>query len=539
MALASLVLLAACGYFNAMYNARQQIDQARRAAERGDNSNATRAYLDAIDRAASSYRSHPDGRWADDALLLIAQARWQLGEYPAARAAAEELLLRSADTDLRAAAHAYAGSAALLAGDPLASMHLDSAVAEGEGESLALALLSRARLRFQTAQADAWTDLERASAGDGEFASAARLEAVSRAIEGEDTVRMRGAFARVFDDRVAGRWTDSIAALLGSAAARAGPRFAWSVSAPVEDANWSGEQRDGVRLRRIEFLAASGDTAAAVDAALDLADRAAATTAAHARVAAARLSLHGAAAIADILDVRATLLPVIAEADARALVRTIAAVEVLLEGAGVGQPLALFAAAELARDGLGTPLFARSLFLAYADLVPDAVWAPKALLAAAALGAAGLEDDAASRFSDHSDNVYVRAILDRADPAAFASAEERLGRSLIALRQAAFADADRRDLRVARAISTLDSLRMAALADSMRIVCGEFLDSLAITGIRSDSVRAACVRSDTALVTRFMTIDTLLLRDTTSVVIDTTAAGRRIIRDTTSTAHRE
>jgi hypothetical protein len=254
-AIVSFALLGACGYFNAMYNARQQFDEGRRAAARGESSAATNAYRDAIERAASSFRNHPDSRWADDALLLIARARWELGEHAAARAAAEELLLRSGDAGLRAAAHAYAGAAALRSNDPIARMHLDSAAARDEGEFLTLALLSRAKLRFRAGEGGAWTDLERASAGSGDFASEARLEAAARAVAEADTARMRLAFASLFDDRAAGRWNDSIAALLDIAAARAGARFAWSLAAPIENARWVGEERNGVRFRRIHFLA--------------------------------------------------------------------------------------------------------------------------------------------------------------------------------------------------------------------------------------------------------------------------------------------
>mgnify|MGYP001453296254 CR=1 FL=1 len=54
----------------------------------------------------------------------------------------------------------------------------------------------------------------------------------------------------------------------------------------------------------------------------------------------------------------------------------------LLTEVGHEQPLAFFAAAELARDRLGAEYVARGLFLAYAAAVPSEPWAPKALLAA-------------------------------------------------------------------------------------------------------------------------------------------------------------
>ena len=74
--------LAGCAYFNSYYNAQRSFAEAERAARRGESANATRAYLAAIDKAAVSYRKHPDSRWADDALLLVGRARFAVGELP-------------------------------------------------------------------------------------------------------------------------------------------------------------------------------------------------------------------------------------------------------------------------------------------------------------------------------------------------------------------------------------------------------------------------------------------------------------------------
>ena len=49
---------------------------------------------------------------------------------------------------------------------------------------------------------------------------------------------------------------------------------------------------------------------------------------------------------------------------------------------GYEQPLAFFAAAELARDRLGAEYVARGLFIAYAAAAPYEPWSQKALLAA-------------------------------------------------------------------------------------------------------------------------------------------------------------
>ena len=91
---------------------------------------------------------------------------------------------------------------------------------------------------------------------------------------------------------------------------------------------------------------------------------------------------------------------------------TTKALAVLLEfPAEVGEPLALFAAAELARDEVAAPLIARSLFISYADLVPSSVWAPKALLAAIALAPASEQaDELRRRLHTHAGNAYLVAV---------------------------------------------------------------------------------------------------------------------------------
>jgi hypothetical protein len=128
------------------------------------------------------------------------------------------------------------------------------------------------------------------------------------------------------------------------------------------------------------------------------------------------------------------------------------------------------------------------------------------------------------RVTAQSENVYVRAVRDSADDETFRTAEDRLSRSLVAIREDALVTADSRDVRVGTAIARLDSLKALAVADSLRLACGTMLDSLAIKGIRADSVRAACIRRDAARIALLMKIDTLLLRDTARA---DTLSGRR------------
>jgi hypothetical protein len=83
----------------------------------------------------------------------------------------------------------------------------------------------------------------------------------------------------------------------------------------------------------------------------------------------------------------------------------------------------------------------------YADLEPAAVWAPKALLAAAALGghSSGVADLAA-RVRQRPDNPYAMAILSGdTDAAAFEAAERRLSETLATIRRDAMREVLRMD----------------------------------------------------------------------------------------------
>jgi hypothetical protein len=308
---------------------------------------------------------------------------------------------------------------------------------------------------------------------------------------------------------------DSAAALARAAAHRFGPRQAIAFL-DLEASAWPAITRDTLFLVHAELLALAGDTAAAVATALRAADGLGGAAGDHARVRAARWRLRGAAAPHDLADVRTLLLPAVASGEAQSLLEQLRVLDALLDAAGEdGDPLALFAAGEIARDALDAPALARSIFLDYAARAPDAVWAPKALLAAAALG--GADDAIGAALARLPGNVYVAAVAGRVDETAFVAAEDALARSLTEIRLAAATSAGGRDPTVGRAVAVLDSLRAAEHADSIRTGCTGMIASLALAGVRADSAKAACVRGDAARVDAVLRMDTLLLRDTTLV----------------------
>jgi len=131
------------------------------------------------------------------------------------------------------------------------------------------------------------------------------------------------------------------------------------------------------------------------------------------------------------------------------------------------------------------------------------------------------------------DNPYVSAIGGTADAEAYAGAEERVSRALAVAWADAATEAARRENVVGRAVALMDSVRVAARTDSTRISCGILIDSLAVGGIRADSIRSACMRRDRERIGLLIKIDTLLLRDSTKVLADSLRSKTRARRDTT------
>jgi len=97
------------------------------------------------------------------------------------------------------------------------------------------------------------------------------------------------------------------------------------------------------------------------------------------------------------------------------------------------------------------------------------------------------------------------------------------------------AEASRRDAGVSRVIAVLDSVSAAARTDSLRVACGAFADSAGIAGVRGDSLRAACVRRDTAKVALLLKPDTMKRADSTLFRRPPSGLrdSRAIARDTT------
>lgn len=508
------LLCSSCGYLNSLYNARKQFADAERAASRGDRTTAQNHYTGAIEKAAKSYRKYPRGRWSDDALYLIARSRFELGEFPAARAAAAELLSVTSDATLRADAHAIAGAAAVQMQEPAAAVvHLDSAMEKVSDVWRGRALLWRARAYRELGDAPrAWQDLDAIDSNDPAYASV-QLDRIAFGIEQQDSARTASAFSALLGHRNARGNLDTIADLALLAVGRFGAdatRHMLNASLP----EWLAGARDSIALVRADLAMRAGDTTAATTELTQLAGRSSATVANAARLKLARARLKNTATLEDLRAVRTLLLPAIADISVPAILRNVRIVEALVEKAQTaGQPVALFAAAEIARDELGAPMLARRLFITFVDMAAQTPWSPKALLAAIALDPdAGDAAALRARLAGYTTSPYLQATDAGADAEALDMVETRLQRSLLSLKEEGAILADQQDVAVGRVVATLDSMRAVARTDSTRIACGLMIDTLALAGTRADSVRTACMRADTIKVAEYLVADTMALR---------------------------
>ena len=519
VALMATVSIAGCAYFNALYNARRLYREAEAATNRGDGHIAEAAYRESLEKAARSLQRDPAGRWSDDALLLIGQNQFALGDCAAAGAALERALRETDDPVLGARARAYLGASAQCLGEPDdAVIHLNDAIPELDRASVvgAFARLWRARARFDLDRPDsAWSDLAAVASRDDALGRAAQLEQIARALQHDRQDVVVQAFHRLLEDPAGDVHADSIVRLASATSRRWGGELARAALEPAPHAPWAGEFRDRLVVERAKQAALAGDTALALAELQQAASRSTAQVANDARIEIALMQLSAARDPTDLRAIRAVLLPAVADNRARRALGSIGVVSALLVQAQQGQPLALFAAAELARERLGARVLARRLFVSYADLAGSGGWSTKAIMAALALDPPPAEADALRARFDAANDAYARAARGEVPPD-FEELERRLDQALRGQVDRATREAQQRDIAIAEAITEIDSLTSAVRADSLALVCGSFADSLGLAGIRRDSVRAACLREDVALVDSFLLVDTTTLRDTTA-----------------------
>jgi tetratricopeptide (TPR) repeat protein len=444
------VLASGCVYLNSLYNARERFQDGERARIEGRADEAHEAYEDAIRKASRSFRREPEGKWADDALFVLGRAYLRQGDYARALGALEEASTRADSEEVLRGARLYLGAVLAQTGDyDRAARLLDAAVVDLEGRDLeGEALYWRGRLYLAEGHVGpALADLDLAQRVDPRLHIPVLFERLAHGVAADDTVQAVRAAAGLLADARAGILADSISSLVRRAAGRWGPGPAAALLAPTRTGDWPPGPRDRLLLERISLLTEAGDTLA-VESEAGWAAQGSTPGAEAARLVVAGIRLRRVEEVSDLDAIRPVLLPAGGNPEVAALAADIRRVELLDAWGAQDEPVAWFAAAEVARDRLGAPRLARGLFLRFASEAPTSPWAGKAILAAIATTPDARSDPAlrAGLEERGADPYVAEARSETPIGAPLGELEARLDAIMTDLMSRADAEALRRDL---------------------------------------------------------------------------------------------
>lgn len=410
-----VVMVNACVYLNSVFNARRTFDETESARWSGRDTTFADLYDEVIASAEEAYEADPDGKYADDALLLVGQANLRKRQFMYAEQALEEVLRVTTDTVLHSEATLYLGAVAVAEGHDARGISLLDAALAGPASSRARGEghLWRARAFLSQRRVESgWRDLDRAGEIDARYVLPADLDRLAWSITLGDTARARRALDAMMASPEGRGWGDSVRVLLEGAHTRWGPTAVVRIMAGAHDTPWSRAERDRLLMQRATLAREMGDTSSAVADAGRVA-RGTGTLAQEARVALGRWRLEDVAQLTGVSDVRGILLPAVGHPQADLLLNSIRRIEILVDDALDGESLAFFVAAEQAREVLGAPQIAASLFQAYVDGEEQGAWVGKALLAARQLSKDSDQQRALDgRLRELPDDPYVRYARD-------------------------------------------------------------------------------------------------------------------------------
>jgi len=381
-----LLLLTGCVYYNGMYNANRFASRARKAELNGRTFEAQEFWAQAEVRADTVVARHPDSKWTDDAQLIRGEAMVQRKDCTGAISALEVASLSRDSPAVAQRAQVLLGQCRLAAGDLVGADRAFVTLMESPDTGIANpARLEHARIlridgSFQAALntlaglQGIRADDERIAdyAGLGDLAQAEPL--ISEALARQDlSVPWESAIAAIgrLDPGLASRYTSAVVALHGlpkemrdrllladgtrllatdpdSGVARL---RAAGAAVPVTDASLTA------RLRIAEYVIGQADTLSGLE---------------RAREELTSLSEVGGRSSIQAIQYLNILDRVRNYADS------------ISPGAKEGD-LATFVTAEAVRDGLPAPRIAGELFATVPTWWPASPYAPKALLALAAL----------------------------------------------------------------------------------------------------------------------------------------------------------
>lgn len=386
LSVALLFLVAGCSYYNGMYNANRLARAAEKADREGRTLAAQSLWGQVAVKAESALVHHPRSKWADDALVLRGRALQHVGNCAGAVAPLERALAVTRQPGLQQEAALALGLCRERLGQPDAALAaLERAALGADPRHRAqIALLYGRALRLAGRPADA-LDVLRDSpdprAAGERAASLAALGRVPEAIALADSLIARADTAVPWDALFDGIGHSDVHA----ASALVDRRLAQPGTTPEQRARWL--LADGRRLGADSpplGVARLEEAAGAATTRIDLGGEA--------QLAAARLEFAAARNTADLAAPSKRLGALAAvgapqSATARALLAIIAGIvsaDTLTAPAPQGD-LRIFLFAEAARDSLVAPAVARMLFARVAAEWPASPYAPKALLAEAAL----------------------------------------------------------------------------------------------------------------------------------------------------------
>ncbi len=375
------ILAAACSYQNVLHNANNLFLRGESARLSGRDSLASERYTEVVRKTGEALRDRPQGEWANEALVLHGRARLRLGELREAQAAlADAVRLNSPESD---EARVYLAAVKAEIGDVSSALAGVNRALSGTLEDLprfeAHFLRGRLLLERGMFQQAGW-DLDRASEAGLGMRAEADLEVLRWSIVHREEQSARDAIGVLMGNPRAGGRMETMGRLVNQAAEIWGKEQVAYMLEGVDGSEWDRVARGRMALVRARMLSEAGDTSAARTQATDVASGLGRPSV-DARLLLAQWQLQRARDLETVYGVRVLLLPVGRDSRAGAQVEAIDMMESLTD-LGYEQPLAFFAAAELARDRLGAEYVARGLFIAYAAAAPYEPWSQKALLAA-------------------------------------------------------------------------------------------------------------------------------------------------------------
>ncbi len=418
---------AACAYYNGMWSAEHFANQARKL-ERQDRTSEARSYwAQAAVKAESMVARHPRSRWADAALVLQGEGLARSGACPQAANPLERAVATVRDEALRERAELASAECALDGNDAAAA----GRALAGVTESRDAARRSRAALlagRATTLESDPAAAAEWFRRSDAPDAVSARVRALLATGRVADALALADTLARIrFRD---GEW----AAVLEDLRRAAGP----DTASQTLDRMLARRRTPAGARARLWF--ADGD-------ALLAAGRPGAAAARYAQVAAAvpdssegqlarvrtlRVLVVRADSVSQLAPVAEQLQRLVqsgAAGPAATESRALATLVQQIQQRGDLPESGRFRLAEVVRDSLGATRLAGLLFLEFARGMPASLFAPKALLAAAALLPERRDSLVAVLTSRYAESPYTLALRGSLSPA-FGAAEDSLAEAL-------------------------------------------------------------------------------------------------------------